>query len=238
MARCFPWLVLLILWTAVASAQHRTAYGAADSTLVEMQQVRRQFGLHVMPLSLINFYSRYRIGTFIAGARWIYVLDIEYGDERTIGLFDMDRPEETFYGLRPELRYVVRKSVDRLGRMDLAYVGLEVPLSYYETALENGTYGTRDRQERFDFDRALQTRRRGSIILKGGYVHYFGQHFFVDGYTGMGLGIRRIAYVEVENKRPAAQLATEEWGMSSDARRAGTSGILDLALGVRFGYAF
>ena len=191
-----------------------------------------------MPLSLVNIYSRYRVGAFVARARWTYVLDVEYGDEQTVWFWKKDRPEETFYGLRPELRYAVRTTVDWSGRKNIAYVGLELPLSYYETVLENGTYGTRDRKERFDFDRALQTRKRGSIILKGGYVHHFGQHFFVDGYTGMGLGIRRVQYVEVENKRPAAQLATEEWGMSSDARRAGTSWMLDLALGVRFGYAF
>ena len=231
-------MAVLLLWSSIASAQSGTTYDLADSSLAKEEEARSQFGLHVMPLSLLNSYSRYRLGAVVARARWTYVLDVEYGDEQTVWFWKRDRPEETFYGLRPELRYAVRTMVDWSDRKNIAYVGLELPLSYYETVLENGTYGTRDREERFDFDRALQTRKRGSIILKGGYVHYFGQHFFVDGYTGLGLGIRRIEYVDVENKRPAAQLATEEWGMSSDARRAGTSWILDLALGVRFGYAF
>jgi hypothetical protein len=194
-----------------------------------------RFGLHLMPLSLTNVLPRYRLGGMVMTDRMSYLLDVEYGSDRTGGALSWNTPADRFIGVRPEVRYLLIPSVLEDGVRP--YLGLELPVTYYEDTQGNGDYvaasGTR-----FSFDRATQERLRITAILKGGFTIHIGDHLYIDLYGGTGYGSRRIRYLDEVNRRLATAEPTREWGSSSDLKPAGWHNTIEVALGFRIGYLF
>lgn len=186
-------------------------------------------GLHLMPASIFTYYPRLRAGAQYKGARFSFVLDVEFGNEGLIDLLEINNREDyRFFGLRPEVRYELPKLFRGL------YVGLEAP--YTRTQRQ---FSGRYRSETLGpvrVDAARQERRRFSAIPKVGAQVLLGKWFTVDAYVGAGIAFVNFDYLDRVNLRsiPNGYFGNDSF-FYNENRDDGSYNTLELAAGIRFG---
>jgi hypothetical protein len=182
-----------------------------------------------MPFSLLNNPSRVRLGGQYKHKRFGYLLDLEYGTDKLRVSFGGDAdPDYRFFGVRPEFRYQMKWSQDRV------YLGLELPLTVrYESHRGNLV----DEEQNFvSVDDALEQRLRVSGVLKIGWQVVAFRRMVLDAYLGGGLAYRNYQFTELENPGPPEEQPME-WGCC-ELKKHGGSFRGELALGLRVGYWF
>ena len=85
-------LPALLLFTPPARSQESYPVTHSD---------RPVFGVHLMPLSLLNLRGRYRLGAVLQYHRMSYVLDLSYGDRNTPKLIYKNEDMVLFGGFDP-----------------------------------------------------------------------------------------------------------------------------------------
>jgi len=183
--------------------------------------------IHLMPFSLLNNPSRLRLGAQYKHKRFGYLLDLEYGADKLRVLFDGNSdPEYVFWGFRPELRYQLKWSSDKV------YLGLELPLTLKQ---ESHSGNLLDREQNFLYvETATERRIRASAILKIGWQVIAFRRVFIDAYLGGGAAYRHYRFTNLENPGPP-QEQTMEWGCC-ELKKHGGQVKAELALGLRLGY--
>jgi hypothetical protein len=196
-----------------------------------------RFGVHLMPLSVMNLRARYRLGAlYQTGGRLTYLLDLEYGGGRTPRLFFGDRnPVDRFVGLRPELRRSFLASPDR--KQADPYLSLELPVTYFEVRVNDPHY-VREDGTHVTYDYANRQRLRITLIAKGGVVVFLGDHLYFDVYAGLGGGGRRVTYRDQGTRRPVTRRMVNRWPVGAREAAVGWRRIVDAAAGFRVGYLF
>lgn len=185
--------------------------------------------LHLMPLSFINGFSRFRFGGQYKWSRWSVLLDLETGSDFTQGLVgNRTQANYSFRGVRPELRYFPPSLTTD------AYFGLELPFTHLRRRVD-GRFEGRDGQL-MQASNTLQERWRAGLLIKGGIQFAVWQRMMIDVYLGVGAAYREVAYVGGTTIAPL-DLLTDDWffwGLSNE----GTRWVGDLAAGFRIGYWF
>jgi len=236
-------LLLLLLLTCTLTAQkarvNKRWLQEQDSTRqAEVSQagtpvssaLNRGASLHVMPLSFINLFPRFRFGGQLKRERWSYLLDLETGSDYNHQLFGESTDfNYHFYGIRPEVRY----DLDAYGSG--FYVGFELPV----TVLDRKTSGVFSTQggDRVQVAEARQDRFRVSAIAKLGVQFLAGNHVLFDFYAGIGPAYREVKYTERVGE-VIDPLEEFELGLFSDLLREGPRWVPELAAGVRMGWWF
>lgn len=208
----------------------------AQSTVTATAAKNTTFGLHLMPLSLSNVRSRYRLGLTARHKRMRYMLDFSYGDGSTPNwLFNNEGI--LFRGIRPEVSYHIPTKSTGKGPENSIYFGLELPYTRLERILYHRSY-TYDDGKRYRFDRARKIRTRTTAMAKFGFLLHVGTHLYLDLYGGLGGGRRQVAYEEVVNKREDDGFYFDNITWAFETDRQGSGWVIDLALGYRVGCNF
>ncbi|WP_020567672.1 hypothetical protein [Neolewinella persica] len=200
-----------------------------ESRFAAGTDMERGFGLHLMPFSFINVLPRLRLGAQFKSNRFSYLLDVEYGFDRSSDLpNDLAKRDYSFFGLRPEIRYDVGRNYRDV------YVGLELPVTFMERNIQ-GRFTTLE-GDRLSVDVARQDRFRLSAIGKVGIQRLIGRHLFIDVYTGLGVFLRDVKYTDRVGVREDID-DFEEWGFFGPVQE-GRRWLPEMALGCRVGWWF
>lgn len=234
-------LLAAILCCALPCSSVAQAVAPADSAALANELNKGAWGVHLMPLSLFEFYPRLRAGAIWQKGRMAYLLDLEYAKGGVPppqwSWAEANRQSEyVFYGIRPELRFYPAPRGYLKNRQRGAYVAVEANLSYLELTLDKpGEY--QSRWDYYRYDSGLMKRVRVTGLFKVGHFDRLSDRLYLDGYLGVGMGNRNTAYLNVVNERRLDEdEITLEWGFLPTFSRAGNVFILDFALGLRVGY--
>lgn len=190
--------------------------------------------ISVMPLSLIDYTPRFRVGVERLPVRKIgYGIDVGFGKSWLNGwrLSGGDWGNDySFYEIRPELKYVVKRD-DRY----FLYCGTELFYLLMTDRLEDNCYQKGYSGNAISYDRARFQKQKYGIHLKAGVSHRLFEHFNVDIYGGAGVAERVIEYSEVVNPVEGDGDIFVEW-LPQNHLFEGKTVLFHLTMGFRVGY--
>lgn len=183
---------------------------------------KNRFGVHVMPLSMVNRFSRLRVGVQYQVGPSTFLLDVEYGNrfsQKTSPFTNTDYPEYELWGIRPEYRRAFMS--DAPG----AYWAIELPVTRARYLWEFGQ------------EVELRQRVRVSAIAKFGGQLALGKHIVLDLYIGLGMAHRSASFPDLNRRARGAFSSTIFFPFPGEVSPE-TRFVLEGAGGFRIGYLF
>jgi hypothetical protein len=195
---------------------------------------KNRLNLKIMPLSVIDYAPRYRIGLeYISKGRLGYGIDLGIGNDflNKWRSEDLWGPDYSFYEARPEIKYVFG-----WGEYYYSYCALEFFYMDMRVLLESGHYEKEDSNVETTYDLAKFSKQKYGIHLKYGINIIVFKNLNFDLYGGIGVAKRIITYTDVVN--PVDQTGPIFIEFPSNYLFEGESVFLHLSLGFKIGYTF
>ena len=229
----FSILFILCFYLPLLSQESKTIYPAHDSLRINKTSI---FGIHWVPLEAFLHHPRFRFGIHAGGIHQDYILDFYYGKNlfNKTNVFGPVQPY-SIIGMRSEIRW--SKKLERYSRRIITqpYLSAELLLDHTTQTYSNGGV-FKDNGQRWRFASGVLERTRIALLFKRGSVFYTKSNLYLDVYTGIGVGLRTVAYSDLQGVSLATSPPTEAWFTSSDEPDTGESLHPYLALGIRIGY--
>ncbi len=219
-------LILTVLLSVVS-----TSLLSAQDLSIRSQRLE----VHVMPLSLLDFSPRLRLGTtYTVNDLFSVCLDVGYGRKSLTGGSFWENQwsdQYRFLEIRPEFRYHFYRS--KRGGTSL-YTALEFFHQSTQDQFTNSSYTDIDGDD-IDFESAKYRKLKQGVHVKFGTQVIISKRVDFDFYVGLGTARRRRDYYDVVN--PVVQgnggdLISLDF---NNFTREDDSMILHLATGFRFG---
>lgn len=233
-------LLSAILYCALPCSSLAQTAAPVDSAALANEPNKGDWGVHLMPLSLFEYYPRLRAGAIWQKGRIAYLLDLEYAKggvppPQLSWAEAIRQTEYVFYGIRPELRFYTAPRGSLKNRQLGGYMAVEVNFSYLEATLdEPGEYQVNWYYYRYDS--ALMKRVRMTGLFKVGHFNRLGNRFYIDGFIGAGMGNRNTAYFNTVNEQLLDNNESSRQFRLPGFRKVGNVFIVDVAAGLRIGY--
>lgn len=195
----------------------------------------KNWGFHIAPASLINYYPRFRAGTQYVSGRYGYLLDVSYANFPSFWGGSNYRKGFSYVAIRPEIRRFItsRPEINSGGFYTSDYWGLELALSHFPLRMEGDAYEATD-GEQYSFDEATRLRRQLAVHFKYG-TQRIDKKMYIDLFVGMGLRLRYLQYQNISGQILRFDNPTEQWLITIEPKREGWSLRPSLTLGLRLG---
>ncbi|HET8859672.1 hypothetical protein [Marivirga sp.] len=199
----------------------------------ERSNIDNTLNFKVMPLSLLAYNPRHRIGLeYISHNRLGYSVDFGMGNnslnKRRLSGLKWEK-DYSYYEIRPEIKYLFIKSEEYF-----LYAALEFFHINVKDVLKSGEYQQEDPYVGISYESANFSKRKTGAHLKGGLNFIALKRLHLDLYGGIGLAKRTISYTDVVNPVEGSEIFVE-WIPQPDLYE-GESIVTHLTLGFKIGY--
>jgi len=165
--------------------------------------------LRITPITLLDYTPRLRVGIEYSNqTKWQYGLDFGIGNP-TLNKWRLDgmvwEKDYSFFEIRPEIKYVYRKST-----CFLLYCSAELFYLQLTDHLLSANY-QKDNRHFVIYDEADFKKQKTGIHLKTGADFNVFKRFYFDVYGGIGFANRTIAYANVVNPIENEGFLFVEW---------------------------
>jgi hypothetical protein len=167
----------------------------------ETEKVKTSISVHVMPLTLIDYTPRIRVGVEMKhGNNISYSLDVGYGNyflNKNRLIFDgmWWNEDYNFFEVRPELKYYFNDPEENFN----TYCALELFYLHMTDHMTNSYYHKDNTENIILFDQADFLKDKLGLHLKAGCNIIAFNRLGVDIYLGLGVAWRQIQYQNVSN---------------------------------------
>lgn len=201
--------------------------------------IKNRFIIKVMPLSIIDFTPRYRLGVeYVTDGRMAYGVDFGVGNSTINPMSswrfggDFWKENYEFFEVRPEIKFLFKNR-----KSHYFYSSVEFFYMQMESLLRDGHYEKENSNVEINFDKAIIHKQKYGMHLKVGINLIAFRHINFDFYGGVGFAVRTYNYTDIENPVVGTESIFVEW-MPQSFLFEGTSVIPHLALGFKLGYTF
>jgi len=183
--------IFIILWTFISL--HLYSQEAVES--------KKSIGFHFMPLTLIDYTPRIRVGVEKRTNSNIgYCLELGYGNywlNKNRLIFDgmIWNKDYRFFEVRPELKYYFDRHVTYYH----CYTAVELFYTHMTDQMSNDYYHNDNTEKIILFDQADYSKDKLGLHIKGGFNIIVFNKLDFDFYVGLGIAWRKIHYQNVIN---------------------------------------
>ncbi|MBN1118893.1 MAG: hypothetical protein JXA77_16910 [Bacteroidales bacterium] len=204
----------------------------AQESFTQYRTVR----INIMPLSLIDYTPRLRIGLdFDTKGQFGYSCDFGIGNSKiNNGRLDgmIWGKNYSFYEIRPEIKYTLLEN-----NYSNLYCATEFFYLLMRDQLESGHYQKENSDFEIEYDYANFRKQKYGAHLKGGVSLSLYERLNVDFYWGIGVAERIIDYTHVLNPVEMTEPIFVEW-VPQNYLFEGESVIFHMTMGFKVGYIF
>lgn len=173
-------------------------------------QINTGLKLRIAPITMLDYTPRLRVGVeYTNQTKWQYGLDVGIGNP-ALNKWRLDgmvwEKEYSFFEIRPEIKYVYRKSTSFL-----LYCSAELFYLQLTDHLLSANY-QKDNRHFVVYDEADFKKHKTGMHLKTGADFNVFKRFYFDVYGGIGFANRTIAYANVVNPIENEGFLFVEWG--------------------------
>lgn len=219
------WLLTLyafLIFSCFASAQ-------------ELNKAKGSWDIHIVPLSLVDFNPRLRLGVEYRGHNRLgYHIELGWANHlfKDFGITESVWSDHySYFEIRPEIKRYSFESE----RMD-KYFGAELFYSYLSDEFIHDDYYQQNTGENIFFEKANFQRHKIGLMLKAGFKWLVGNRFTIDYSSGFGLAHRSISYTNQVNPQIIDRDLINEGFFTPARKKEGEYIIGQISLHLKFGY--